>query len=416
VFVVNGSAAGLSTSTGHFLDVPGSTGRQGAALVLADFNGDGFGDLAIGSPDATVHGEGLFCSPVAPDISEAGEVAVLYGSATGLMPRFGAQVFHQGGCGVEAVSGTIAIGDSIETGDRFGSSLAASRHGSSADLVIGVPFEDLGLFDKQDAGLVHLIEGSSSGLGAVGNNQLLSQDTSGVGGAAETGDQFGRVLAMGDFNGDGRDDLAAGVPFEDLTNNGNADAGAVQVFFAGSGGNVVTTSGSMFISQADLAGVGVEAGDRMGWALAVGDFDADGRDDLAVGVPGEDVGSITDAGLVTVLYGSSTGPSLTRIQNWTQDSTGIPDVAEPGDQFGYALSAWKFRNNRQSDLAIGVPFEDIVSASTGTLQLDAGAVNMIYGNLTGLNANGRPAEFWSQDSPGILDTAQPGDHFGQVLY
>ena len=32
VFVVNGSAAGLNTSTGHFLDVPGSTGRQGEPL------------------------------------------------------------------------------------------------------------------------------------------------------------------------------------------------------------------------------------------------------------------------------------------------------------------------------------------------------------------------------------------------
>jgi len=224
------------------------------------------------------------------------------------------------------------------------------------------------------------------------------------------------VLAMGDFNGDGRDDLAVGIPFEDLTSNTKADAGAVQVFFAGSGGNVVTTSGSLFISQADLASGSVETGDRMGWALAVGDFDSDGRDDLAIGVPGEDVGAIVDAGLVAVLYGSSSGPSLTRMQNWTQDSTGVTDVAEPGDQFGYALSAWNFGSGGFSDLAIGVPFEDIVSASTGTLQLDAGAVNVIYGNLTGLNATAIPVDFWHQDSPGINDTAQPGDRFGNALY
>ena len=133
VFVINGSANGLDISTGRSLDLPGNRGRTGAALVWADFNGDDFGDLAIGSPDASVRGEGLFCSPVAPTISNAGEVVVLYGSTTGLMPRFGAQVFHQGGCGIEPVDGSIAIGDSIEDGDRFGSSLAASRHGSAND-------------------------------------------------------------------------------------------------------------------------------------------------------------------------------------------------------------------------------------------------------------------------------------------
>ncbi len=336
---------------------------------------------------------------------------VYHGSAQGLK-EFGAQIFRQGSC---AYTDGLGIGDSPEDGDHFGASLAASRHGTHADLVIGVPNEDLALFDKQDAGMVQLIKGFDDGLGLHPEfNQLITQDTPGVGGAAETGDQFGRVLAVGDFDGNGEDDLAVGVPFEDLTDNTNADAGAVQVFFSGSGTQIVTTTGSLFISQANLAGVGVEAGDRMGWALAVGDFDSDGRDDLAIGVPGEDVGSITDAGLVTVLYGSSSGPSLTRIQNWTQDSTGILDVAEPGDQFGYALSAWNYGKTSHADLAIGTPFEDIVSASSGTLQLDAGAVNVIYGSSTGLTSTGN--QFWHQDSPSINGVSQPGDRFGNSLY
>jgi hypothetical protein len=424
VFLIDGSANGLDTFTHRTLfSLNGKGGRAGSALVWADFNGDGFGDLAVGIPNATVISDGPLCSPVTFAVQNAGEVQVFYGSAQSLR-QFGAQIFRQGVCDYTADG--IGIGDSPEEGDHFGASLAAvgfnfgTLNTTGAGLAIGVPLEDLGLFDKLDAGMVQLLQGGSTGLhkpaGSI-RGQILTQDTPGVGGAAETGDQFGRVLATGDFNGDGQDDLAVGVPFEDLSDNTKADAGAVQVFFYGGGADdVVATSGSMFISQANLAGVSVEAGDRMGWALAAGDFDSDGRDDLAIGVPGEDLGAVADAGLVTVLYGSSSGPSLTRIQNWTQDSPGVPDVAEPGDQFGYALSAWNYGHGRESDLAIGVPFEDIVSASTGTLQVDAGAVNVIYGNLSGLNATARPAQFWHQDSPGISDAAQTGDRFGSALY
>ena len=41
------------------------------------------------------------------------------------------------------------------------------------------------------------------------------------------------------------------------------------------------------------------------------DFNGDGKDDLAIGVPGEDVGSTINGGAVQVLYGSSSGLSST---------------------------------------------------------------------------------------------------------
>jgi hypothetical protein len=408
VFLIDGSATGLNTSTARTApSLNGTGGQKGAALVWADFNGDGFGDLAVGHPKAKVKSDGFACSPASFDVQNAGEVQVFYGSAQGLT-TFGAQVFRQGSC---SYSEGIGIGDSPEEGDGFGSSLAALRGSNAADLVIGAPFEDLGLFDKQDAGMIHLLRGLSGGLSTF-PAQIITQDTVGVGGAAESGDQFGRVLATGNLGGgDNSADLAVGVPFEDLIDNTKADGGAVHVFFSGSGTDVVTTSGSMFISQSNLSGVSVETGDRMGWALAAGDFDGDLRDDLAIGVPGEDVGSITDAGMVTILYGTSSGPSLTRIQHWHQDSAGILDVAEPGDQFGYALSAWNYGKDSRRDLAVGVPFEDIISA---TLQQDAGAVNVIYGSSTGLSSTGN--QFWHQDASGIKDVAQPGDRFGNSLY
>jgi hypothetical protein len=413
VFVINGSATGLDTATARTApSLNGSGGRKGAALVWADFNGDGFGDLAVGHPNAKVKSDGFACSPASFDVQNAGEVQVLYGSMQGLT-TFGAQVFRQGVC---EYSAGVGIGDSPEEGDGFGSSLAAIRDANGADLVIGAPLEDLGLFDKQDAGMIHLLRGLSDGLSTF-PTQTITQDTAGVGGAAETGDQFGRVLVTGNFGGGNnlsRFALAVGIPFEDLVDNTRADGGAVQVFLSGTGTDVVSASGSLFISQSNLSGVSVETGDLFGWSLAAGDFDGDLRDDLAIGVPGEDVGSITNAGMVTVLYGSSSGPSLTRIQHWHQDSSGILDVAEPGDQFGYAVAAWNYGKDSRSDLAVGAPFEDIVSASTGTLQQDAGAVHVIYGSSVGLSSTSN--QFWHQDSSGIKDVAQPGDRFGNALY
>lgn len=412
VFVISGSATGLDTSTARGV---GSLtgGRAGAALVWADFNGDGFGDLAVGVPNAFVLYEDLItCFNTGIVVNDAGVVQVFYGSSTGLKST-GAQLFHAGPTGCLFGQNPQDVGLAAHENDHFGATLAAGNFhgGEAADLVIGAPFKDVS--GQTDVGAVFLVPGGTTKLRGP-EAQPLTQDLEGVAGASEPGDQFGRAVATGDFDGDGRDDLAVGVPFEDLSDNTKADAGAVQIFFGSRSDELVTTDGNMFISQGNLSGVAVEAGDRMGWALAVGDFDRDGKDDLAIGVPGEDVGAITDAGLVTVLYGSQSGPSLTRIQHWTQDSAGIVDMCEVGDQFGYALSAWDYGNGTFADLAIGVPFEDVVSTTSNTQQVDAGAVNVIYGSLTGLTSIRN--QFWHQDSSGIRDTAESGDRFGEAIY
>ena len=74
------------------------------------------------------------------------------------------------------------------------------------------------------------------------------------------------------------------------------------------------------------------------------DFNGDGFDDLAVGVPHEDIGTINAAGAVNVIYGSSRGLSSTALlpttpddQFWHQNSSGILDIAEDSDFFGDAV-------------------------------------------------------------------------------
>src|SRR2546426_3810188 len=63
-----------------------------------------------------------------------------------------------------------------------------------------------------------------------------------------------------------------------------------------------------------------------------GDFNGDGEADLAVGVPGEDMGTVTDAGAVNVVYGSGGGRLPDGDQGWNRDPPGNPDQAQAGER------------------------------------------------------------------------------------
>src|SRR5262245_10913413 len=122
--------------------------------------------------------------------------------------------------------------------------------------------------------------------------------------------------------------------------------------------------------------------------IAKGDFNGDGFADLAVGVPGEDTpNDVSNSGAVNVIYGSAAGlttsatggPPIPAPQCWSQNAAGVPGVSEAGDAFGSALAAGDFNGDGYSDLAIGVPGEDLT-------ETDTGAVIVIYGSRNGLTA------------------------------
>ena len=88
------------------------------------------------------------------------------------------------------------------------------------------------------------------------------------------------------------------------------------------------------------------------------DFDGDGYADLAVGVWGEDLRGVRDAGAVQVLYGSAAGVTA-RDQLWHQGRKGIKNKLEKDDHFGQALASGDFDADGFADLAVGIPSEDI---------------------------------------------------------
>jgi hypothetical protein len=351
--------------------------------ALVSFDADNYADLAIGVPYEDVG-----------TIVDAGAVNVIYGTASSGLSASGDQIWDQD------IDGVV---DLCEASDIFGTALAVGDFDGDGyvDLAVGVPYEDVG--SVTNAGAVHILYGASGGLTAIGD-QLWYQDSSGIEGAAEDSDWFGNALAVGDFDGDGYEDLAIGVSGEDV---GTLDsAGAVNIIYGSSGG--LTATGDQIWDQDSTGILGTsEALDRFGYSLAASDFDGDGYDDLAVGVVHESVGTVSNAGAVNVIYGSAGG--LTEAGNWWfhQDTTGILDVCETDDVFGWALTAGDFDGDGYADLAVGVSGEDYGGKN------DVGAVNVVYGSAGGLTDVGD--EFWTQDTSGMANAAEDGDRFGRVL-
>jgi hypothetical protein len=422
---------------------PGSAHGASAAQPY-DFNGDGYADLAVGVP-----GESL------GDIAGAGAVQIIYGGSGGLTAR-GDQFWTQDSTGVK---GKAAPGDS------FGQSLTSAdfdRDGY-ADLAVGIPgtgygsvavlygargglsardqllypadldVPDLwggslttGDFDgdgrddlaiggdpaspsvHEVPGAITVLRGTSGGLtlnGAV----RLTKESPGVAGTSAAGDAFGMHLAAGDVNGDGRDDLAAATRQSIGTGDG--------VYFLPGSPTGITGVGSQFFdaSTPGLSPPGTGFSD-LGDALALADFNSDNHADLVVSdTSGSPPGSSDCAaharcpGTVLVLRGTATGFSFTTgKQLWYQGAPGLSNTGLTARAFGSAVATGDLNGDGHQDLAIGVP------GASPSGRLEAGAVDVLYGSAAGLASRG--AQIWTQNSPGIKGVAEEGDYFGRHLF
>lgn len=393
-----------------------------AQSTTADFNGDGFTDIAVGHPAMANGG-----------ISSAGEVTVIHGGAGGLIATNGTAVAQQFRAGSGGVPGSAG------PSNRFGFALASGDFNDDGfdDLVIGSPGVDVTrsfpncqpLFGNcgpyPDAGAVHVIHGSPSGLsasltGALAPRLLLNPNPT------SEGENFGWSLAAGDFNGDGITDLAVGAPRWDqvnyLTGSRIDSAGVVRILL-GNRTSGLSTAGSVGIGQGPLLD-DPEAGDHFGHTLVAGDFDADGHDDLAVSVILEDVlvqgVQVVDAGAVAVVMGSASGLTTAGNQFWHQNSPGldtfnpatIGQEVEDNDKFGTTLAAGDFNGDGMDDLAVGTPGEDIFHQNDAVNDEEAnGLVHVLLGGHNGLSATGSRAI--AQSDFGGIGEAE--DLFGSSL-
>jgi hypothetical protein len=368
--------------------------RFGRALAAGDFDGDGFDELVVRFGHRSFFGGN----------GGAGALRVVPGSAEGPVLPGAMLVDRDALHGLGSNRAGSGFGTAVATGDINGDGLD--------DLVIGER-QRSGGDGLTSAGVAHVVYGSEAGLD-LASVQTISQGSSGLG-SVEAGDRFGHAVAVGDFDGDGFDDVALGVPGEDVAGNSIEDAGSVAVVF-GSAGGIDPGRGERFSQRGAIAGK-AERGDSFGEVLAAGDFNGDGVDDLAVGVPREDVGAESSAGVVNVIYGSS-GAGLIVGGNISLSQKGpIAGASEQSDEFGYSLAAGDANGDGFDDLAIGIRGETVghPRGDTGENQeVGAGAVVVAYGSATGLHEDLTTSFNRRGPIPGV---ARSGDWFGySVLF
>jgi hypothetical protein len=294
---------------------------------------------------------------------------VLYGDGVGLT-----------GVGAEGfLEGNLTDGFT-QAGDRFGGVLKTGDINDDGidDLIIAKP-------------------GQTSGAG--GFNWILGADGLSLNLASSGGCNFsdpygvGSSIAVGDFDGDGEDDVAFGAPGYEATPGVDDDSGAVMIY--------LTTGSSLACGTEVVLPLSIpEAGAAFGTAMAAGDFNGDGIDDLAVGAPAGGGGS----GVVEVYLGSDAGMVFS--QRMDQAIPLFFGALEVGDRWGGAMAAGDFNGDGRDDLIVGGPGEHIGGAGS-----DAGIVAWYEATESGFTAVG--SSFYQ--NLGTASSTEAGDEFGAAF-
>ena len=320
------------TSSEADITISGSSGDEtGTAVLIADLDGDGYGDLAVGSP--------------LDDSMSVDDGAVYIFSGDGL----GGSLSVGSDEDLHIESPTSAY-SSIEK-KKTGAALATGDFDGDGytDLLIGAPGEDPG---ASNAGAAYVYLGGAS----IFASAAVSLDDYHVHlKGVSTTDRAGTAVAAGDFDNDGADDIVVAAPYADPTATG---AGSVYGVFGGA------LSGSLDLStDADFQVDGDAGSDYLGIAMATGDVDGDGAEDLLLGASGADPSAGSNAGIGYLFMGVSTMSGTYA----ASDAHMLVNGTTASMQAGASVALEDLDEDGSADIIVGAPNDNSQVSGGGSV-------------------------------------------------